>query len=239
MNFATFVPNGPIKRGVIWLSGLTCNEENFISKAGAQKALSDAQTVVIAPDTSPRGLDLPGEHEQYDFGSGAGFYVDATLGEYAGHYRMYSHIVHEIYPMFKRDYGVDQVSIMGHSMGGHGAMVIGLRNPSLFTKIAAFAPIVNPSQVPWGTKAFTGYLADRKSWDAYDACELIKSSHRHPETIVIYQGTDDEFLETQLKVKRFEEVAAAAGQKVDVRWCDGYDHGYYFIQTFIGEGLQV
>ncbi len=237
MNFATFVPAGELRHGILWLSGLTCTEENFMAKAGAQRILAEQRTMVLVPDTSPRGLHLRGEHESYDFGSGAGFYLDATVKDYSQHYRMYSYILKEIYPLFRDHFGIHTVSIMGHSMGGHGALVFGLRNPHLFQKITTFAPIVNPSQVPWGTKALSGYLGDPSTWHAYDACELLKSGHRHPEPIVIYQGTKDEYLDSQLKVDRFAHAADTYGQKYELRLCEGYDHSYYFIQTFFGEAL--
>lgn len=237
MNFATFVPEGDVHHGILWLSGLTCTEENFIAKAGAQRVLAERNMMVLAPDTSPRGLQLPGEHESYDFGSGAGFYVDATVEGYNRHYRMYSYILNEVYPLFRDHFGIHNVSIMGHSMGGHGALVLGLRNPSLFRKITTFAPIVNPSQVPWGIKALGGYLGDPSTWRDYDACELLLSGHRHPEPIAIYQGTQDEFLDSQLRVERFSQIATTCGQTYELHSCEGYDHSYYFVQSFFGEAL--
>lgn len=234
MKFSTFIPNGEVKGCLIWLSGLTCTDENFIAKAGAQRYLSEAGLMVICPDTSPRGLNLPGEHEAYDFGSGAGFYVDATTDGYKEHYRMYSYIVTELYTLITEFFQVKNISIMGHSMGGHGAMTIGLRNPSLFKSISAFSPIVNPSVVPWGEKAFLGYLgADKNTWKDYDACELIKSGRRHPREILIHQGGADEFLETQLKTRHFSELAKVYSQPHSILMCDDYDHSYYFISTFI------
>lgn len=235
MRFATFVPEGkPVTRCILWLSGLTCTEENFMSKSGIQRLLLDMQTMVVAPDTSPRGLHLPGEHDRYDFGSGAGFYLNATTPGYATHYRMFSYIVEELCPLVKETFGVSSLALRGHSMGGHGALVLGLRHPDLFQDIAVFAPIVNPSEVPWGRHAFTGYLGET-SWSDYDACELLRRGYRHPAEIVIYQGTQDEFLGTQLQPEVFSQVAAAVGQKHEIRWCEGYDHSYYFIASFLGE----
>lgn len=236
MKFSTFIPNGEIKGCLIWLSGLTCTDENFITKAGAQRSLAQNNMMVICPDTSPRGLNLPAEHDAYDFGSGAGFYVDATTDGYKDHYKMYSYVVNELTAIIKNHFKVSNISISGHSMGGHGALVIGLRNPTLFRSISAFSPIVNPIEVPWGQKAFKGYLGeDKASWKNYDACELLKSGHKHSGTILIHQGLNDEFLENQLKTKHFESAARECGQSYKVNMCEGYDHSYYFISTFIEE----
>lgn len=236
MKFSTFIPNGEVKGCLIWLSGLTCTDENFITKAGAQRVLAQHGLMVICPDTSPRGLNLPNEHDAYDFGSGAGFYVDATTEGYRDHYNMYSYIVEELYALVKAQFKVNNISIFGHSMGGHGALVIGLRHPQLFKSVSAFSPIVNPSAVPWGQKALAGYLGDdSQAWSKYDSCELLKSGHKHPNTILIHQGTKDEFLEPQLKVERFAEAAKEVAQDHKLVMCDGYDHSYYFISTFIEE----
>src|SRR5690606_1612154 len=160
---------------LIWLSGLTCTEENFITKAGVQKLLSGSDMMVICPDTSPRGLDLPGEHDNYDFGSGAGFYVNATTPGYRDHYQMESYIAQELVEIVSENFGAKQFAISGHSMGGHGALTLGLNNPDLFESISAFSPIVNPTQCPWGQKALKGYLGDNQdTWQKYDATELIK-----------------------------------------------------------------
>ncbi len=239
MKFSTFIPSTEVKGCLIWLSGLTCTDENFITKAGAQRYLSEAGLMVICPDTSPRGLNLPGEHEAYDFGSGAGFYVDATTDGYKDHYRMYSYIVSELYTLITDYFKVKNISIMGHSMGGHGAITIGVRNPSLFKSISAFSPIVNPSVVPWGEKAFLGYLGtDRNKWKEYDSCELLSAGHRHPKEILIHQGLADEFFETQLKTRHFSETATVFSQPNSIFLCDGYDHSYYFISTFIEKHIK-
>ena len=244
MRFATFVPaSKSIKSCVVWLSGLTCTEENFMAKSGVQRLLAASNTMVIAPDTSPRGLSLPGEHETYDFGSGAGFYVDAKVSAYSKNYRMFSYIVQEICPIARDFFGATELSIMGHSMGGHGALVIGLRHPELFKRIVAFAPIVHPSGVPWGKKALTGYLGPRdlndnsQEWASYDACELLRQGYRHPTPIVLYQGTKDEFLDRELKPEVFDTLAREVGQKCDLKWCEDYDHSYYFIASHLGEVL--
>ena len=239
MSLATFVPGGrEIREAVIWLSGLTCTEENFITKSGVQRLLADTNTMVIAPDTSPRGLSLPGEHDSYDFGSGAGFYVDATTDGYRDHYRMFSYIACDLVQLLKEHFGVTRLSIMGHSMGGHGALVLGLRHPDIFHRITAFAPIVNPSQTPWGTKALQGYLGD-SDWGDYDACQLLRRGHRHPQEIAIFQGTKDNFLETQLQPNLFQQIAHEVGQPCRLAWCEGYDHSYYFIASFLPEALKV
>lgn len=236
MGFATFMPASNPKQAIIWLSGLTCTEENFMAKSGVQRWASEHDTFVIAPDTSPRGLDLPDEHTHYDFGSGAGFYVDALTPGYKDHYRMHSYILNEIYPIVRSTYGIPSISLMGHSMGGHGALVLGLRYADLFSRIVAFAPIVNPIHTPWGTKALTGYLGpDTNLWAAYDSCELLRQGYRHPAEITIYQGTHDEFLDTQLRTGTIETVAQECGQPLRLKWCDGYDHSYYFVASVFGQ----
>lgn len=234
MKFSTFIPEGKIKGCLIWLSGLTCNEENFITKAGAQKYLAENNLMVIAPDTSPRGLNLPGEHDSYDFGSGAGFYVNATLAPYNENYKMYDYIVNELYTLIVKEFGTQSISISGHSMGGHGALVIGLRNADKFKSISAFSPIVNPSTSPWGMKAFNGYLGDgRAQWKNYDATELLASGKKHSGKILIHQGTQDEFLIKELMTDHFIKAAKEHNQDCEVIFSDGYDHSYYFISTFI------
>lgn len=235
MKFSTFIPEKP-KGVIIWLSGLTCNEENFITKAGAQKYLSEHNLMVICPDTSPRGLNLPGEHDSYDFGSGAGFYVNATTAHYRDHYLMDDYIMKEIVPMLKDDFKMNKIGITGHSMGGHGALVLGLRNPSVFSSISAFSPIVHPSQCPWGEKAFTGYLGSQKeAWLSYDATELMKEGKKHPKKILIHQGTHDEFLTRELLTTDFIDACVEQDQAQEVVFCDEFDHSYYFIASFISE----
>jgi len=238
MSLATFIPGGrEIGEAVIWLSGLTCTEENFITKSGIQHLLADTNTMVIAPDTSPRGLSLPGEHDSYDFGSGAGFYVDATTDGYRDHYRMFSYIACDLVQLLKEHFGVTRLSLMGHSMGGHGALVLGLRHPDIFHRITAFAPIVNPSQTPWGIKALKGYLGD-SDWGDYDACQLLRRGYRHPQEIAIFQGTKDDFLGNQLQQEIFQQTAQEVGQPCRLSWCEGYDHSYYFIASLLPEALR-
>lgn len=234
MKFSTFIPEGAIKGCIIWLSGLTCTEENFITKAGAQKYLAKHQLMLIAPDTSPRGLNLPGEHDAYDFGSGASFYVNATVAPYSSHYKMYDYIVNELYSLLETEFNVNKISIMGHSMGGHGSLIMGLKNPEKFKSVSAFSPIVNPMQSPWGVKAFTGYLgADQAQWSEFDATEQIKAGKKHPAKILVHQGTHDEFLTRELHTMNFVDACQDKGQDQDVVFADGYDHSYYFIATFI------
>tara|TARA_B100000749_G_scaffold280259_1_gene275732 strand:+ start:88807 stop:89631 length:825 start_codon:yes stop_codon:yes gene_type:complete len=239
MKFSYFMPESKKPdHAVIWLSGLTCTDENFITKAGAQRFLADNNALVICPDTSPRGLDLPAEHDSYDFGSGAGFYLNATTEGYSNHYRMYDYIVDELLSI-TRSFGPSKVSLTGHSMGGHGALVIGLRNPDKFENVSAFSPIVNPTQCPWGKKAFAGYLGEDnlEQWKEYDACELVKSGKTRNK-ILIDQGLSDEFYEKQLLTPNFEETCSNHGQELQVNYRDGYDHSYYFISTFIDEHLK-
>lgn len=242
MKFSTFIPHGQVKGCLIWLSGLTCTDENFITKAGAQKYLEQHQLMVICPDTSPRGLQLPGEHDSYDFGSGAGFYIDAVTDGYKDHYRMYSYVSSELVSLLQRHFKIpaNKISIMGHSMGGHGALVIGLREGGKFQSVSAFAPIVNPMQCPWGQKAFAGYLGeDRTAWSHYDATALLAQGVRHPKTILIDQGTSDEFLaKGQLLPENFEKASLLGNQPLELNYRQDYDHSYYFIATFIEEHIK-
>ncbi|MBX3039593.1 MAG: S-formylglutathione hydrolase [Bdellovibrionaceae bacterium] len=238
MKFSTFIPEGRAPKGaLIWLSGLTCTDENFITKAGAQKVLQEQNLMVICPDTSPRGLQLPGEHESYDFGSGASFYVDATTEGYRDHYRMSSYIVNELHELLQNQFGIakDRISLMGHSMGGHGALTLGLKHPEKFRSLSAFAPISNPTACPWGTKAFKGYLgADESEWKKWDATALIEAGKRHPHAILVDQGTADEFYEKkQLLPENLRTACEQKGQSLVLNLRQGYDHSYYFIATFI------
>lgn len=241
MKFSAFVPSGPIKGCLLWLSGLTCSEENFMTKAGSQRYLAEAQLLLICPDTSPRGLNLPGEHDSWDFGAGAGFYLDATSQGYRDHYRMCSYILKELVTTINAHFPEVQnrFGIFGHSMGGHGALVLGLRNPTLFRSVSAFAPIANPSACPWGQKAFSSYLGDDQDlWASYDATSLITRGARHPHALLIDQGTDDQFLkEQQLLPENLLAACQKSGQKVEMRLREGYDHSYYFISSFIAEHI--
>jgi S-formylglutathione hydrolase len=236
MKFSTFIPSGVVKGCLVWLSGLTCTDENFITKAGAQKFLAEAGLMVICPDTSPRGLNLPHEHDSYDFGSGASFYVNATTDGYKDHYRMYSYIAEELHTLVQKQFGIpaNKISIMGHSMGGHGALVIGLREGKKFRSVSAFSPIVNPNKPPWGVKSQTGYFwGDKTDWEKKEACALVKSGMTHAMPIMIDQGTQDEFLEKQLLTDNFVKVCQDSGQTLQLHFREGYDHSYYFISTFI------
>jgi S-formylglutathione hydrolase len=227
---------------VLWfLSGLTCTEENFTVKAGAQRVASELGLMVIAPDTSPRGEGVPDDPEgAYDFGLGAGFYVDATVGPWSRHYRMRSYVERELPGLVEAELPADmgRQGITGHSMGGHGALTIALRNPGRFAAVSAFAPITSPMNCPWGEKALSGYLGpDRDAWRAYDACALIAEGARMPE-ILVDQGTTDTFLSSQLKPELLEAACAAAGIPLTLRRQDGYDHSYYFIATFMEDHLR-
>ncbi len=229
-----------IKGGLIWLSGLTCTEENFVIKAGAQRVATQLGLVIICPDTSPRGLSLLGEHESCYFGSGAGCYVDSLTQDYKHHYNMYSYVNDEIYGIVNKEYKLNgNISIFGHSMGGHGALVIGLRNTNKYKSISAFAPIVNLTKVNWGKKAFKKYLgSDENLWNKYDACELIKSGKFHKNKILIDQGTDDESLNKSLMIPNFEKACESSPQELKVRYHKGFDHSYYFVSTFIKDHLR-
>ena len=224
---------------LFWLSGLTCTEQNFVTKGGAQWYAARYGCILVAPDTSPRGCGLPGEDDRWDFGSGAGFYVNATQDPWARHYRMYDYIVSELPDAIAANFKVipEKQGIFGHSMGGHGALVIGLRNGDRFGSVSAFAPIVAPMEVPWGQHAFAGYLGgDRDLWRQYDATQLIKAGVRgRGAPILIDQGTADGFLEEQLQPERLAIACEAAGYPLELRYQQGYDHSYFFMATFMGD----
>ena len=242
MVFAIFLPPDADKKPVpvlYWLSGLTCTDENFCQKAGAFKTAAELGLAIVCPDTSPRGLELPGEHDSYDLGSGAGFYVDATQSPWSDHYRMYSYVVDELPALIEDSFPVTgKKAIFGHSMGGHGALMIALRNTDQFISVSAFAPIVHPSQVPWGQKAFRYYLGDNEeSWKQYDSTLLIQ----HTKTalpILIDQGDKDQFLQEQLKPELFKNACDKTGHTLKLRMHSGYDHSYYFIASFIDDHLR-
>lgn len=241
MKFSTFMPCSvdKINSCIIWLSGLTCNEDNFITKAGAQKILAHTNTMIVCPDTSPRGTNILGENDSYDFGSGASFYVNATTQDYKDHYQMYDYITKELIDLLKKEFKIKSFSIMGHSMGGHGALIMGLKEATLFKSVSAFSPIVNPSQCPWGKKALTGYLGTNKNdWAYYDATELIKSGVKRSDTLFIDQGTADDFLEKELLTENIVKVAKEHGQKINVKYREGFDHSYFYISTFIEEHIK-
>jgi S-formylglutathione hydrolase len=245
MRFALYLPPQAGTRrvpAVFWLSGLTCTEENFTCKAGAQRVAAELGLALIVPDTSPRNLGLPGDRAASDFGEGAGFYIDATEAPWSAHYRMYSYVSAELPALVAAHFPVDtsRLAVFGHSMGGHGALVVALRNPQRFVSVSAFAPICSPMRSPWGEKAFTGYLGgDRTSWDKYDATALVTSCGWQGPPIVVDQGTADPFLVNQLKPELLAEACAAAGVALDLRRREGYDHSYYFIATFVEEHLRL
>ncbi|HVR81267.1 MAG TPA: S-formylglutathione hydrolase [Luteimonas sp.] len=240
MRFGIYLPpqaqhaNCPV---LYWLSGLTCSEQNFISKAGAQRYAAEHGVILVAPDTSPRGEGVA-DAEDYDLGLGAGFYLNATQAPWSQHYRMYDYVVDELPALVDECFATTKArSISGHSMGGHGALVIALRNPGRYRSVSAFAPIVAPTQVPWGEKAFTAYLGDeRETWQAWDACELVRvADERLP--LLVDQGDADEFLATQLQPQLLRAACAAADHPLQLRMQPGYDHSYYFIASFIGEHI--
>jgi len=239
MTFSVFVPeHAPGERlPVLWyLSGLTCTHANVTDKGEFRRACAQAGVIFVAPDTSPRGDDVA-DDEAYDFGKGAGFYVDATQQPWAKHFRMRSYIESELPELLAEHFPVDMArqGITGHSMGGHGALTIGLRNPERFRSVSAFAPIVSPLSCPWGEKALGGYLgADRGGWREYDAVALIEDGARLPD-LLVDQGEADGFLEGQLKTHLLVEACAKAGQPATIRMQPGYDHSYYFISTFMAE----
>jgi S-formylglutathione hydrolase len=242
MRFAVYSPPqaaAQVVPVVYFLAGLTCTEETFVIKADALRYAARHGLMLVAPDTSPR-VTLAGDRESWDFGIGAGFYVDATQAPWSAHYRMYSYVVDELPSVIAANFKADtaRAGLMGHSMGGHGALTLALRNPGKFRSVSAFAPICAPSQVPWGVKAFSGYLGpDRTSWAQYDATALLKAGHRFPDAIRVEQGDADKFLSEQLKPEWLAEACKAAGQELDLRIRPGYDHGYFFIQSFISQHL--
>jgi S-formylglutathione hydrolase len=246
MRFAVYLPPQAERRRVpvLWyLAGLTCSEETFMIKAGAQRVAAELGLALVAPDTSPRGVPLAGDSDAWDFGVAAGFYLDATEEPWARYYRMYSYLTRELAALVEANFPVDpkRQGIFGHSMGGHGALTIGLKHPERYKSISAFAPISAPMHCPWGQKAFAGYLGtDRERWRQYDACELIRAlptvSGRPP--ILVDQGLADQFLESQLLPERLEQACKDAGYPLTMRRQPGYDHGYYFISTFIEDHLR-
>ncbi|WP_068830637.1 S-formylglutathione hydrolase [Pseudomonas sp. BMS12] len=244
MQFAIFLPpqaeQGARVPVLYWLSGLTCTDENFMQKAGAQKLAAELGLAIVAPDTSPRGEGVPGDPDgAWDFGLGAGFYLNATEQPWARHYRMHDYVVQELPALIEASFPVsDRRGISGHSMGGHGALVCALRNPGRYRSLSAFAPIGNPLDCPWGEKAFARYLGeDRSSWREWDACALLASAgERLP--ILVDQGDRDDFLETQLKPQALQAAARAAGHPLTLRLQPGYDHSYYFIASFIDDHLR-
>jgi S-formylglutathione hydrolase len=245
MRFAVYTPpqaaDGPVPV-LYYLAGLTSTEETFMIKGGAQRLAAEHGLMLVSPDTSPRDANVPGEDEDWDFGTGAGFYVDATEEPWSRHYRMYSYVTRELPKVVAEHFPArpDAAGVFGHSMGGHGALVCALKNPGLFRSVSAFAPIAAPTRVPWGEKAFSGYLGnDRETWRAYDAAELVRG---HPfadgREILVDQGLSDQFLEEQLMPEALEEACAEAGQPLTLNRREGYDHSYYFISTFMEDHIR-
>lgn len=241
MKFSVYLPPRAGAVPVLYfLSGLTCSEENFMVKSGAQQFAAQSGLMLVVPDTSPRQTGIPGETDGWDFGTGAGFYVDATIAPWKSHYQMYRYVTEELPALIAEHFPADanRQGIFGHSMGGHGALVCALRNPDRYRSVSAFAPIAAPMQCPWGQKAFTGYLGSNPDdWRAYDASELILTTQLDF-PILIDQGTADPFLETQLLPHRFAQACAQSGQAIDLRMQPEYDHSYYFISTFIADHIR-
>lgn len=241
MRFAIFLPPQASKETPVpvmyWLSGLTCTDENFMQKAGAFKKAAELGIAIVAPDTSPRGDEVAND-DAYDLGQGAGFYLNATEAPWQQHYQMYDYIVTELPELISKHFPVsNQKALAGHSMGGHGALTIGIKNQSAYRSISAFSPISNPVNCPWGQKAFTAYLgSDTQSWKAYDACELLKSQSCNL-PILIDQGDADNFLNEQLKPELLVQAAKINNVDITLRMHAGYDHSYYFIQSFIDDHL--
>jgi len=239
MTFSVFVPDhaeGAMLPVLTYLSGLTCTHANVTEKGEYRAACAQHGIMFVAPDTSPRGDDVP-DDEAYDFGKGAGFYVDATQEPWATHFNMRRYVEEELPALIQAHFPADMArqGITGHSMGGHGALTISLRNPGRFRSTSAFAPIVSPLNCPWGEKALTGYIGpDQAAWRAYDACALIADGARLPD-LLVDQGTADNFLDDQLKTGLLEQAVTAAGMKADIRMQPGYDHSYYFISTFMAD----
>jgi S-formylglutathione hydrolase len=242
MVFGVYLPpqaeQGPVP-ALWWLSGLTCNDENFMQKAGAQRLAAQLGMAIICPDTSPRGTDLPGEHDSWDFGSGAGFYLNATQAPWNQHYRMYDYVTRELPALVERELPLDgRRCVSGHSMGGHGALMCALRDPGLYVSASAFSPICHPSDCPWGIKAFSHYLGDdRNSWSEWDATQLVSQAST-PLPLLIDQGADDEFLGDQLKPGSLEQACLATHHPVELNMREGYDHSYYFVASFINDHLR-
>ncbi len=239
MRFSVFVPPQAAEERVpalFYLAGLTCTEETFMVKAGAQRLAAEHGLMLVAPDTSPRDTGIPGEDDDWDLGTGAGFYLDATREPWSAHYRMYSYVTDELPAILLEHFPAREgaMGVFGHSMGGHGALTLALKNPDLFRSVSALAPVVAPTQVPWGEKAFSNYLGpDRETWRAHDASELVRERpFTDGREILVDQGLSDGFLEEQLRPEIFESACSESGQPLTLRRHEGYDHGYYFVSTF-------
>jgi S-formylglutathione hydrolase len=244
MRFGVYRPPqaklGPVP-ALIWLAGLTCTEETFAIKAGAQRLAAELGLMLVTPDTSPRDTGIEGADAAWDFGTAAGFYLDATAEPWATHFRMESYVTQELPAFLAQHFALplDRVGLFGHSMGGHGALTLALRHPKLYRSVSAFAPIAAPTQCPWGVKAFSGYLGtNRSSWAAHDATALVMAGRRFPGPVLIDQGEADKFLAEQLNPGLFEGACRQAGVDLRLRRQAGYDHGYYFIASFIDDHLR-
>jgi len=242
MTLAVYLPDQAMLQPcptLYWLSGLTCNDENFCQKSGAFKRAAELGLIIVCPDTSPRGSDYPGEHDDWDFGSGAGFYINATQAPWQKSYQMYDYITHELVTLVEENFPTTALrAISGHSMGGHGALICALKNPQMYQSVSAFSPITNPSQCPWGIKAFSHYLGnDQAQWKQYDACELIRSELSERLPLLVDQGSADNFLEEQLQPDNLIAACKQANHPLTLRTQADYDHSYYFISSFIDDHL--
>jgi S-formylglutathione hydrolase len=244
MRFGVYVPPQAATRKVpvlYYLAGLTCTEETFLIKGGAQRMAAELGLMLVAPDTSPRGANFPGESDSWDFGVGAGFYIDATQAPWSSRYRMFTYVTKELSALVAEHLPArgDREGIFGHSMGGHGALVCALRQPGRYRSISAFAPICAPMRVPWGEKAFNGYLGpDQQAWRAWDASELVRTLREPLPPLLVDQGTRDKFLTEQLRPELLQDACAAVGQPLMLRRQEGYDHSYYFVSTFMEDHLR-
>eukprot|EP00941_MAST-03F_sp_MAST-3F-sp1_P001730 g1730.t1 len=243
MNVTVFIPpqaSDSVRVPVLYyLSGLTCTDANVTEKALAQRYAAEKGIALVFPDTSPRGHPpIDGENDNWDFGTGAGFYVDATTPTFSDHYNMYTYVTSELPTLIEAEFPVSSIrSVTGHSMGGHGALICALKNPGMYRSVSAFAPICNPTKCPWGEKAFTGYLGSVEAGVEYDACELLKNYSGPELHLLVDQGTSDDFMEKQLKPEALKAACAEAGVSLDLRLQEGYDHSYFFISTFMEDHI--
>lgn len=243
MTFSVYLPEASASEGdlpaLFWLSGLTCSDQNFVDKAHVEAKANALGMIIVVPDTSPRQINLPGEDDAYDFGSAAGFYLNATESPWSEHYNMYSYITDELYQLVLSQFSIDKnrLGIFGHSMGGHGALTLALKNPTKYKSVSAFAPICAPSDCPWGQKALSGYLGqNRKNWRDYDTCALLEDEKKVP-SILIDQGLDDQFLSEQLLPEKLVTLCREKHIPLTFNQREGYDHSYFFISTFINDHL--